>query len=323
VAPIDIVARRLGLELVGPAAAGLPENGCAPVSVVIPAYNRETMIRRALASVAAQELQAAEVVVVDDGSTDATADVARQLGARVLRSPVNQGAAMARLTGVREATQPWVAFLDSDDEWLPWMLSTLWPRRAEHVLVAGASIWYRDGRFERYEGLPFGAAAVLRSPRALVWPQNFVPAAGTLARRSAILDVSPSAPSYRYSEDFATWLRLLSAGTGLVVARPVVRYHLHAGQKTVSDARLVDQHAMVRQLAGGWPWGATQLRRRMVVDGWDTARTGARRSSAALVWRYARPGRALAVGGVLAWRGLQLRRQARLSPEGDLDARLW
>lgn len=312
------------LELVPAGPPPERPRGPLPVTVVIPAYQRESLVERAVRSAFGQGSAPAQVLVVDDGSSDDTAGAARRAGADVVRLEGNRGAAHARSIGVREAGQPWVAFLDSDDEWLPWMLETLWPRRAGHVLVAGASIWVRGGRVERYEGLAVGECAVLRGGRALVWPQNFVPAAGALVDRDALLRASPAAPRYRYSEDFATWLRLLADATGLVVARPVVRYHLHEGQKAVSDARLVDQHAMVRELAGDRPWGAAQLRRRMAVDAWDQARTRpGGRSVPALLRRTGRPDRALAVGGVLAWRRLQDRRWARLTPDGDLDPPLW
>ena len=317
----DALLRRLAAagdaEFVEPAPPLEPGSAALPVTVVIPAYNREVLLPRALASVAAQEVAPEQVIVVDDGSTDATASIAEAAGAHVLRLQANAGAATARLAGVRAARTRWVAFLDSDDEWLPWMLSSLWPNREGHAVVAGASAWFRDGRLGRYEGLPFGDAAVLHSPRALVWPQNFIPAAGTLADREALLRASPEAPQYRYSEDFATWLRMLRAGTALVLARPVVRYHLHAEQKTASDARLVDQHAMVRDIVEpAWEWGARQRRRRMAVDAWDVARTRRPRMPlAALLRRTLRPSRAVAVAGVLAWRRLQGRRVERFAQE--------
>jgi GT2 family glycosyltransferase len=298
-----------------------PLAGALPVTVVIPAHNRAELIGRAVASAKAQHAPPAEILVIDDGSEDQTPEIAERAGARVIRLPENRGAAAARLAGIRAASHDWVAFLDSDDEWLPWMLSTLWPLRDGHVLLAGASIWFRDGQRERYEGLPTGEAAVLADPKPLVWPQNFVPAGGVLARRDAILQTSPEAPKYRYSEDFATWLRLLTHGTGLVVARPVVRYHLHAGQKSASPARLIDQRAIVRDIAGDQSWGSRLLRRRMEADAWHEARTPPRDPIGPLLRRNLRPRRALGVGFVLLWTRLQKRRFAALTPAGDLELR--
>ena len=90
----------------------------APVSALMPAFNAEPFIAEAIESVWAQTLPVAELVVVDDGSTDRTAEIAEEMGARVVRQP-NRGMAPARNRCVRESTQPWIAFIDSDDVWGP------------------------------------------------------------------------------------------------------------------------------------------------------------------------------------------------------------
>ncbi|MDH4229816.1 MAG: glycosyltransferase [Nitrospirota bacterium] len=96
---------------------------CTPtVSVVIPAYNRAHTLGRALDSVLAQTFGDFELIVVDDASTDDTVRVAEATGdprVRVLRHETNRRAAAARNTGIRAARGKYVAFLDSDDEWLP------------------------------------------------------------------------------------------------------------------------------------------------------------------------------------------------------------
>lgn len=91
------------------------------VSAIIPAYNRRKYIFRAVDSVLAQTVPVDEIIVVDDGSTDGTADaVEAHYGerVRVLRQ-VNTGVSGARQTGIRAARGEWIAFLDSDDEWTP------------------------------------------------------------------------------------------------------------------------------------------------------------------------------------------------------------
>src|SRR3954471_17922408 len=97
-----------------------------PVSVVIPAFDRASVLPRALTSIRAQASQPAEILVVDDRSSDDTAAVAEQWRARVLRHERNQGAGAARNTALRAAAHDWVAFLDSDDEWLPGHLDRVW-----------------------------------------------------------------------------------------------------------------------------------------------------------------------------------------------------
>jgi glycosyltransferase involved in cell wall biosynthesis len=94
------------------------------VTIVIPAYDGEAHLPRAVASARAQRLADTEIVVVDDGSRDRTADVARALGATVLSQP-NAGPAAARNRGVRSSASDYVAFLDVDDEWPEHALETL------------------------------------------------------------------------------------------------------------------------------------------------------------------------------------------------------
>src|SRR5438105_3162891 len=89
-------------------------------SVVIPCFNAARHIAATLKSAVEQSRPPAEVIVVDDGSSDRSAAVAEAFGppVKVLRQK-NQGAAVARNRGVLEAVGEWIAFLDDDDEWNP------------------------------------------------------------------------------------------------------------------------------------------------------------------------------------------------------------
>ncbi|HEY1580384.1 MAG TPA: glycosyltransferase family A protein [Terracidiphilus sp.] len=91
------------------------------IAALIPTYNRRGNIFRAIDSVLAQTLPPAEIIVVDDGSTDGTGDaVSAHYGSTVrLIRQENQGVSTARTRAVEEATSEWIAFLDSDDIWLP------------------------------------------------------------------------------------------------------------------------------------------------------------------------------------------------------------
>jgi glycosyltransferase involved in cell wall biosynthesis len=89
-------------------------------SVVIPACNAEATLERAIDSVSAQTWPAHEIIVVDDGSSDTTAEVARRFGARIaLVRQANAGVAAARNAGAFTATGDWLAFLDADDWYAP------------------------------------------------------------------------------------------------------------------------------------------------------------------------------------------------------------
>ncbi len=127
------------LTIVGTMRGGsMPQDGTAmrsPVSVVMPAKDRAHLIERSLRSIHGQTLPPLEVLVVDDGSTDDTADVARRCGANVIELQVNEGIGSARNHAIRAAVGEWVAFCDSDDEWEVDHLENLLTQRGGNVLV--------------------------------------------------------------------------------------------------------------------------------------------------------------------------------------------
>ena len=132
-----------------------PSSDPPPVSVVLPAYNRAGAIRGAVESVLRQSFTNFELIVVDDCSTDATAAEVAEIAdprVRLIRHAENRGASAARNTGIREARGPWVAFQDSDDEWLPLKLEKQMARLmapgAEYVAAYCGMLRARLGSFE-------------------------------------------------------------------------------------------------------------------------------------------------------------------------------
>jgi glycosyltransferase involved in cell wall biosynthesis len=118
------------------------------VSVLIPIYNRQAQALRAIDSVLAQTAPVAEIVVVDDGSTDGAGEViSARYGSqvRVIRQE-NQGVSAARNRGIREARGEWVALLDSDDFWLP----TKMERQLEALFALGSGfgVCFTDNVFD-------------------------------------------------------------------------------------------------------------------------------------------------------------------------------
>jgi Glycosyltransferases involved in cell wall biogenesis len=97
------------------------------VSVVIPLYNKELHIKRAINSVLAQKIQDFEIIIVDDGSTDKSAEVVKSFTDRRIRliQQRNQGVSAARNKGARSANSDLIALLDADDEWTPTFLETI------------------------------------------------------------------------------------------------------------------------------------------------------------------------------------------------------
>lgn len=111
------------------------------ISVIIPVYNRAALVRRALTSCLSQDDPDFEVVVIDDGSTDGTAEVVESIGdprIRLIRHQVNRGRCPARNTGMAAASGQWFVFLDSDDELLPGALATIHRRALAAPADVGA-----------------------------------------------------------------------------------------------------------------------------------------------------------------------------------------
>lgn len=248
-----------------------------PVSVIIPVYNRAAMLQRCLASVWSQHpAPPAEVIVVDDGSQDQTADVAEELGARVIRHPQNRGVTAARNSGLHAASHSWIAQLDSDDEWLPHHLDHLWKLRNGHVLVAGSSLdCGADPAHDRFRGPVNRRPVILRGGNRVVSSGNPIPTSGSLFQRDLALEAGGFRSYRRVVEDFDMWLRLLELGTGICSPRVGVIYHVHDAQMSQQDTRRMQLAHLEaaeahRQRTGG---SRTPIRRWEGVAAWDNLRS--------------------------------------------------
>jgi hypothetical protein len=124
------------------------DHSAIPISVVIPTYNRAKLIQRAITCVLAQTLPCKEILIVDDGSTDDTADVVRSFGPPVRLIPQEHGGpSRARNLGVSEATTGWIAFLDSDDFWNPDYLEHM--TGAIKATAGKAAIYFCNVRYDK------------------------------------------------------------------------------------------------------------------------------------------------------------------------------
>jgi glycosyltransferase involved in cell wall biosynthesis len=289
------------------------------ITTVIPAYNRAGMLATAVASALAQRpLPPAEVIVVDDGSTDDTATVAERLGATVIRHPHNRGLAAARNSGLAAASCEWVALLDSDDVWLPHHLAHLWSLRDGHVLVAASALRCADDpAADRIQGPASARPLLLRSARQLVHPGNIVPVSAAMVRRDAALAAGGFQARRGVVEDLDLWLRMLAHGTGVCSPRIGIAYRLHDEQMSAQDDHTMQLAHLEAGEARRAEWGGsrTPLRRFEGVAAWDNLRSALRHDDrrGALRWAaYAlrRPQRAVGAAGVLAHR-LVLRRRLR------------
>ncbi len=195
------------------AGAAVTESQSRAISVIVPAFNRAGVIPRAIESALAQQLPGAdwaiEVIVVDDGSSDDLRGALHPFGNRVslIRHAQNRGAAAARNTGIAAACGEFVAFLDSDDTWLPGKLA----RQIEAMQSRGWAASCTAFRLVR----PRRPDVV--SPRALpdeidhddmAWGCFVSPGSTLVCRREALSDVGPFAADLRRLEDWDWLLRL-------------------------------------------------------------------------------------------------------------------
>jgi glycosyltransferase involved in cell wall biosynthesis len=137
----------------------MTKNDSVDISVVMPCFNYASFIAEAIGSVFAQGIEKIQLIVVDDGSTDASADIALGLDRRVecIRQP-NAGAAAARNTGIARARGKYLAFLDADDVWTPGSLAArLELLRAGQECVYGACQAFLSPEMPEAEARRFGA----------------------------------------------------------------------------------------------------------------------------------------------------------------------
>ncbi len=218
----------------------------ASVSVVVPAYNAERTIGRALESARAQTYEGiCEIIMVDDGSTDATAEIVqRDFPDVTLLRQENQGSAVARNRGVAAARGDYIAFLDSDDEWLPEKTEAQMECLAEHeglVMTLADAITVVGNRHKLEKGTGRGP---------LVQPLNFREVfpffrfhqgcSGWIMERGVFERSGGFRAEMRRTQDTELLWRLLIEGHSLARLRmPLYRYYPSDQRRSPGDlARL-------------------------------------------------------------------------------------
>ncbi len=192
----------------------------ASISVVIPAYNAESTIADAVRSALQQSVPTLEIIVVDDGSTDATASIVSQEfpQVQVIRT-ANGGPSQARNQGMKVARGEWVAFLDADDRWHPDKLQLQLAVADDSVGVV-ASDWIRSERFPKVpDPVPF----VDLQYRDLLIMNQFQTST-VIMRRAVAEQVGGFDAAVDGAEDWDFWLRAARIARIRKVNWPLVQY---------------------------------------------------------------------------------------------------
>ena len=200
------------------------------VAVVIPTYNRYEFTKRAIESVLAQSYEVAEIIVVDDGSTDETYRLKDEFNLKYIYQK-NSGVSCARNVGIKNSTCRWIAFLDSDDEWVSDKLEKQVAFHKQNLDVKFSytdEIWIRDNKqinipkkFKKFGGDIFD--------KSLEYC-NIAPSS-VLVLKDVLDEVGLFDESLEVCEDFDLWLKiLLKYEVGLVDEPLIKKYAGHNDQ---------------------------------------------------------------------------------------------
>lgn len=201
----------------------MQENKNPLVSIIIPTYNRGWIVKEAIDSVLAQDFKDFELIVVDDGSTDNTPDTLSSYKNEIIMvRQKNKGVSAARNRGIVSAAGRWIAFLDSDDLWMPKKLSIqvdFFRRHPDALICQTEEIWFRNGirvnprrRHQKYSGMIFERSLdlCLVSPSAVMIDRRLFEIVGLF---------DESLPT---CEDYDLWLRISSRYPVFLIDTPLI-----------------------------------------------------------------------------------------------------
>lgn len=218
------------------------------VSVVIPCFNSARYLAESIESVRMQTYPRIEIIVVDDGSTDETARIARSYGVHYIYQ-VNRGISAARNTGIRHGKGKYVLFLDHDDRLLPWAVETgvrLLEEHPECSLAVGEH-WYIGP-----DGTALGHSnkcAAGRDHYQMLLEHNFIETpCSALHRRSGLALTGVFDENLSVAEDHEFYLRTARQSTWVAHEAPVAEYRLHESSISRDAERMLEMSYRVLEM---------------------------------------------------------------------------
>jgi glycosyltransferase involved in cell wall biosynthesis len=224
------------------------------VSVVVPTHDRRRLLVQTLRSILRQQSVDFEVIVVDDGSRDGTAEAVaglRDARVRLLRHDRPRGVSAARNTGIAAARGEWLAFCDDDDLWAPDKLA----RQLQAAHDTGRHWVYTGEVHVDVDGLVVGGAPPM-PPAALLerlGQANVVPGgcSGVVFRRGELAGEELfDGHRYRHFADWDLWIRLARRGPPAWVSSPLVGYRIHPGNASQDTAGMVAELRVIERRYG-------------------------------------------------------------------------
>lgn len=204
------------------------------ISVIIPAYNHARWLPKCIESVLNQTLKPHEIIVVDDGSTDNTAEIIAKYPVRYIRQE-NAGCPAARNRALREATGDWIAIVDADDYWLPQKLE-LQARaiRNEALCYCGVTRLYKDGHTEEAEFYDTGQIKSALRHKSALYPSAL------LIRKDAITQVGGFNEQIAAGEDWEICLKLSRIFDFVGIREPLVIYNVTEAGMTANPTLIIN-----------------------------------------------------------------------------------
>lgn len=200
------------------------------ISVVIPTYNRQDFIKKAIQSVQNQTVKIDEIIIIDDGSNDNTKEIIKDLNIKYIYQE-NSGVSKARNRGIKEAKNSWIAFLDSDDVWNDTKIEKQinFHKQNPHILLSHTDeLWIRNDKIinqKKHQQKPSGFCFLDNITSCKIGPST------VMMHKDIFDDIGLFDEDLKVCEDYDLWIRISNKyEIGLIDEKLMTKYAGHANQ---------------------------------------------------------------------------------------------